>query len=96
MIKHIVVFKFKADATAAQRKQLVDALNALPALIPDVKKWKFEYCIPGRTGRHMDFALFCQFEDVAALDRYIVHPEHQKVVKLVDAYCESRAGFDYE
>jgi quinol monooxygenase YgiN len=96
MLKHIVLFKFTAEATPEQRKQLVDALNALPRLIPEVKAWKIEHTVPGRTGRAMHFALFSEFADAAALDRYIVHPEHRKVVTLIEACCESRASFDYE
>ncbi len=96
MLKHIVMFTFKPEATPAQRNQLVDGLNALPRLIPEVKGWKIEHAIPGRAGRHADFALFSEFESAATLDVYIKHPDHQKIVVLVDAYCASRAGFDYE
>ncbi len=96
MVKHIVLFKFKAEATAAQRKELVDALNALPPLVPEIKKWKVVHTAPGRPARFHHIALFSEFEDVAAVDRYIANPDHQKVVPLVEKYCETRANFDYE
>lgn len=96
MIKHIVFFKFKPEATPAQRQQMVDALNALPRLIPEIKGWKMETSVPGRPERFYHVGLFSEFKDVAALDRYIAHPEHQSVVKIIDACCQSRAGFDYE
>ena len=96
MVKHIVLFKFKPETTAVQRKELVDALNALPPLISEIKKWKVVHTLPGRPARFHHIALFSEFEDVAAVDRYIAHPDHQKVVPLVDKYCETRANFDYE
>ena len=95
MLKHIVLFKFKPTATPAQRQELAAALNALPAMIADIKGWQVVASVPGRPERYAHLALFSEFDDVAALDRYIVHPQHKKIVELVEAYCESRASFDY-
>jgi len=96
MIKHIVLFKYKAEATPAQRKEVEDRLNALPGLIPDIKGWALEHALPGRTARAYDLALISEFDDVAALDRYIANPHHRAVIPLIDAACEHRAVFDYE
>jgi hypothetical protein len=96
MIKHVVLFKFKADATPAQRKAMVDGLNALPGLIKEVKNWHMEETIPGRPPRSHSVALFCEFDNVAALESYIANQHHQDVVKIIDATCETRASFDYE
>lgn len=96
MVKHVVLFKFKPEATQAQRQELVDALNALPPLISEIKKWKIVWGMPGRPSRFSHFALFSEFESAAAVDAYIANADHRKVVTLVDAYCESRANFDYE
>lgn len=95
MLKHVVLFKFKATATPGQRQELIDALNALPPLISEIKSWQIVHCLPARAGRAHHIALFSEFADAAAVDRYIAHPDHQKVVLLVDAYCETRANFDY-
>ena len=95
MIKHIVVFKFKPGLTEAQRQSLVDGLNALPALISDIKSMKVVKSVPGRPAPY-SIALFSEFEDLAALDRYVAHPDHQKIVKLVNELSETRLGFDYE
>jgi quinol monooxygenase YgiN len=96
MLKHVVLFKFKPEATEAQRQEMIAALNGLARTVPEVKKLKTVLKAKGAGERVYHLALFSEFADLAALDRYIVHPDHQKVVKLVDACCEARASFDYE
>jgi quinol monooxygenase YgiN len=96
MLKHIVLFKFKPEATAAQRKEMEDRLNALPGLISEIKSWKIVHTVPGRPARFSHLALFSEFEDMAALDRYIANPDHQAVLPLIEAACEQRSNFDYE
>lgn len=96
MIKHVVLFKFKPEATPTQRQAVVDGLAALPRLIAEIKGWKLVHTVPGRPPRFYHLALFAEFADVAAVDRYIAHPEHQKIVALIDGACESRAAFNYE
>ncbi len=96
MIKHIVLFKYKTEAPAAQRKEMEDRLNALPELISEVKNWHWERSIPGRPARSFHVALICEFADSAALDRYIANPHHQACVPLIEAACETRSAFDYE
>lgn len=95
MLKHVVLFKFKPAITADQRQQFVAALNALPATIKEIKGWKVVETVPGRPERFSHVGLFSEFADVAALDSYIAHPDHKAFVALVEAYCESRANFDY-
>ena len=96
MLKHVVFFKFKPEATEAQRQEMRAALDALARTVPEVKALKTFLKAPGAAERVYHLGLFSEFADLAALDRYIVHPDHQKVVKLIDACCETRASFDYE
>lgn len=96
MVKHVVFFKWKADATAAQKKAVMDGLKALPGKIADIKSWKLVETLPGRPPRFYHLGWFAEFENVAAVDRYIAHPDHQAVVPLIEAACESRAAFNYE
>ena len=96
MVKHVVLFKFKPETTQAQRQALADALNALPALISEIKGLQVAWTVSGRSARNAQLALFSEFESTAALDRYIAHPDHQKILPLVEAVSENRISFDYE
>ena len=95
MLKHVVLFKFKPETTEAQREELRAALEGLGRTIPEVKTIKTYLKAPGAAERVYHLGLFSEFADLEALDRYIVHPEHRKVVKLVEACCDDRSVFDY-
>ena len=48
------------------------------------------------TDMSMDMVLLTEFEDVAAMKRYAVHPEHVKVSTYVRKVIESRVVLDYD
>ena len=62
----------------------------------EIKKFKVVRSLPGRPERYYDLALFAEFTDVAAIDRYIAHPDHQAILPVVDATCQGRVPFNYE
>ncbi len=95
MITHIVLFKFKPETTEAQVRQLAEGLGGLPDVIEEIREFRFGRDVL-RTERSYDFGLVSSFEDIAALQRYQVHPEHQKVVAHVKAIASSVVAVDYE
>lgn len=95
MIKHIVFFKFKPEADAAAVAEIEQGLNALPGKITEIKAFQVGRDVI-RSERSYDMALVSDFEDLAALDRYQVHPEHQAVVAKVKAAASSVVAVDYE
>jgi hypothetical protein len=95
MLKHIVFMKFKPAVTAPDIDQLKQALGGLPAVIPEIKEFVFGQDIL-RTERSWDFALVSTFENVDAMNRYQVHPDHQIVVQKVRAMCDAIVVVDFE
>ena len=95
MIQHVVFFKFKPGTTDDQVDAIADGLSALPDSIDDIRSLVFGRDVI-RSERSYDFGLVSTFDDLAALDRYQVHPEHQKVVALVKAAAESVVAVDFE
>jgi hypothetical protein len=95
MLKHIVFMKFKPAVTASDIDQLKQALGDLPDLIPEIMEFVFGQDIL-RTERSWDFALVSTFENVEAMNRYQLHPEHQIVVQKVRAMCESIVVVDFD
>lgn len=82
MIKHIVLFKFKAGASEARLGELEKRLSALPAQIPEIRSYEFGLDVV-RSERSYDFALISAFEDLESLKRYQDHPAHQEVLSIV-------------
>lgn len=95
MIKHLVLFRFREDAGSAAIDAIVAGLNGLPGLIAEIRSFQVGRDLL-RTERSYDLALVSDFEDLAALQRYQVHPEHQKVVTLIKQAASSVVAVDYE
>ena len=95
MLKHVVFMKFKPTVTAPDIERLKQGLGDLPAVIPEIREFVFGQDIL-RTERSWDFALVSVFDNVEAMNRYQVHPDHQVVVQKVRAMCDSIVVVDFE
>ena len=78
MVRHVVVFKYTPDATEAQIQEITDALRDLQDKIPGIVG--FEHGINNSPeGKNQGFthAYLITFENAAARDAYLPHPDHQ-------------------
>ena len=94
MLTHIVLFKFKPETTAEQADQLETGLKGLPALISEIREFRVGRDII-RSERSYDLGLISTFDDLAAMQRYQVHPAHQAVVSLVKTLCAGVVAVDF-
>ena len=83
-VKHVVVCKFKADATTEQVAEVTKAFKALKSSIPGI--------ISVENGSNMstenpnkgfNHVYLLTFENVASRDAYLPHPEHKKFGDLL-------------
>ena len=98
-VRHMVVFKFKPDATPAQIQQVTDALRALKDRIPGIVS--FEHGVnnsPEKKNLGFTHAFLITFQDAAARDAYLPHPEHRKFGALLGSLNVMEDVFvvDYE
>jgi hypothetical protein len=83
-VRHIVVFKYKPEATPGQIKQVTDAFRDLQKKIPGITA--FEDGVnnsPEKKNLGFTHVYMLTFEDVAARDAYLPHPEHAKFGQLL-------------
>jgi hypothetical protein len=83
-IKHVVVFKYKATATAAQIEEVTAAFKALKNKIPGITS--FEYGVnnsPENLNKGFTHVYLLTFKDVVSRDAYLPHPEHKKFGELL-------------
>lgn len=83
-VRHVVVFKYKPEATEDQIKQVTDAFRDLKAKIPGIVS--FEHGINNSPeGKNQDFThvYLLTFKNAAARDTYLPHPEHKKFGQLL-------------
>lgn len=83
-VRHVVVFKYKPEATPGQIKQITDAFRALQKSIPGITA--FEHGVnnsPEKKNLGFTHVYTLTFEDAAARDAYLPHPEHKKFGELL-------------
>lgn len=95
MVKHLVFFKFKDDTNADDIQKMAEGLGRLPEIIEEIREFVFGQDVI-RSERSYDFALISLFDDLEALQRYQVHPDHQAVVAHVKTICSSVLAVDFE
>lgn len=98
MINHVVLFKLK-DYSAADKPLLIKEMKSLlEGLKGKIKELKFievgvNYELNNKS---FDIALITHFNSIQDLDKYRVHPEHQKVLARFSELRLDRAAVDFE
>jgi quinol monooxygenase YgiN len=76
MFRHIVLVRFKAEATDADKQAVEEALSALPAQVPEIRAIQLGADV-GRKANNWDLATVIDFDDAAAFQRYLQSPAHR-------------------
>jgi hypothetical protein len=95
MIKHVVFFKFKPEASATARRTVVDQLRALPDKIDVIRSFEIGEDIM-RSARAWDVVEIATYDDLTALETYTRHDDHVDVVMKLREICDAVGSVDYE
>jgi len=94
MLKHVVLFKFKKGAPEPAIAEIENGIAQLPSAIAEILELE-----SGRdvihSERSYDFALVSGFESLESMQRYQVHPSHQKLLVKIKEHCESILVVDF-
>lgn len=77
--RHVVVFRWRDDVTAEQRKTVEDRLGELPGLIPELRAYAMGRDAGVNPG-NFDFAVVADFADRDAYLVYRDHPTHRAII----------------
>ena len=97
MLRHIVLLRMNATADAQRAvdvAQLSEALAALPEHIDLIHDLTVGANVVVRPG-NWDLALVVDLDDAEALETYRAHPEHQKVLALIEQLVADRCAVDF-
>lgn len=98
MVRHIVMWKFKANAEGAARSENLTRakalLESLREKIPEIRYLQvgIDLC---RTEASYDLVLTSEFADTEALRAYQRHPDHLRVVEFLRKVHEGRVVVDH-
>ncbi len=95
MIRHVVFFKFKPEASASARKSVLDDLRALPDKIDVIRSFEVGEDIM-HSARAWDVVEIATYDDLPALETYSRHDDHVEVVMKLREICDAVGSVDYE
>jgi len=97
MLRHIVLLRMNATTSAERASSVArisGALAALPAQINQIRDLSVGTNVVDRPG-NWDLALTVDLDDAVALEEYREHPEHHKVLELINQLVADRCAVDF-
>ena len=79
MIRHMVLFRFRADATSEDRESVLDGLARLPSLFPAMRGFGLGKNISQRD-QTFSHVMTMEFADREQLEGYLGSPAHEDFV----------------
>lgn len=96
MIRHVVLFSWKPEATAEQVKALGAELAKMPTAIGAIRAYKFGPDL-GINPANSDYVVVADFDDAAGYVSYRDDPAHRELVaRYVTPILASRAAIQFE
>jgi hypothetical protein len=95
-IRHVVHFKFKADATKEQIAKIVTEFAALKSKIPLVESLEWGTDVsPEGLGKGYTHCWIASFKNAADRDAYLVHPDHKAFVAILKPILDDALVIDF-
>jgi len=96
MLRHVVLFKFRDDATPEGIKQVEDAFRGLPAKIKEIKsvEWGTNNS-PENLAQGFTHCFFVTFASEADRAVYLPHPDHKAFGAVLKPYLDKVLVVDY-
>ena len=96
VLRHVVMYKFRADMTAAQVQEVVDAFQGMVKQIDAVVGFEYGPNL-SKEGKSDGLThVFCvSFKDESGRDAYLAHPAHAAYAKFAKDRREKVVVVDY-
>jgi hypothetical protein len=95
VLRHVVVFRWKPEATAQDVSKVEAALRGLPEKIPCIHSYRFGRDLGVQEG-NADFGMVADFTDEQGLKTYANHPDHQAIINnLIRPILAGREAIQY-
>jgi len=96
MLRHVVLFKFKDEASPEQVKQVEDAFRKLPSQIKEIKGFEWgTNNSPENLNQGLTHCFFLSFESEKDRDAYLPHPAHKAFGAVLRPYLDKVVVVDY-
>ncbi|WP_152267078.1 Dabb family protein [Agriterribacter humi] len=96
MLRHVVVFKFKDDASPEDVKKVENAFRALPSKIKEIKGFEWgTNNSPENLAQGFTHCFFLSFKSEADRAAYLPHPAHKAFGDVLKPYLDKVLVIDY-
>jgi hypothetical protein len=96
-VQHMVLVRFKPEASGETIQDLFARLAALRETIPGIRHYSGgSYSSPEGLNQGYTHGFLMTFQDAAARDAYLPHPEHERVKEVILPWVEAVVAFDFE
>ncbi len=96
LLRHVVLCKFKADASAADIKKVEDGFRALPSKIKEVKAFEWgKNNSPEQLNQEFTHCFFVSFGSEKDREIYLPHPAHKAFVEILKPVLDKVLVIDY-
>lgn len=96
ILRHVVMFKFKDDASVTGIKSVEDAFMGLRQKIKLIKdvEWGINTS-PEKLNEGLTHCFFVTFTSEKDRDDYLIHPDHKAFVEVLKPYLDKVVVVDY-
>ncbi|MGJ8732620.1 Dabb family protein [Cellulophaga fucicola] len=96
VLRHVVIFKFKPDATKEQITNVEKAFSALPSKIPQIMSYEWGLNnSPEGLSKGFTHCFFVTFKNEKDRATYLPHPDHKAFGTLLNPILEDVFVLDY-
>ncbi len=95
-LQHIVLFKFKPEATPAKVAEIVAAFEKLPSQIPTIRAFRWgTNNSPEHLDKGLTHAFILTFDTAKDRDEYLPHPAHKAFGAIVGPWLADLTVVDF-
>ena len=96
VLRHVVLFKFKDNATADDVKKVEAAFADLAKKLPLIKGYEWgKNNSPEKLNQGLTHCFLLTFSSEKDRDDYLVHPDHKAFGKILGPYLDKVTVVDY-
>ncbi|AKP52352.1 Dabb family protein [Cyclobacterium amurskyense] len=96
LLRHVVLFSFKEEASPSDIKGVEDAFIALQGKIPEIKDFEWgTNNSPEGLNKGLTHCFFVTFESEEDREIYLPHPAHKAFVEVLSPHLEDVTVVDY-
>lgn len=102
MVVHIVLFRPRPGISDSDRAAMFDALKAAARDIPTVRRFHIGNRVTHGAAyeslmtQDFPFAAIIELDDLAGLQTYLRHPQHEQLGRLFYRLQDAALAYDYE